>query len=280
MDEDPNQPKVKQPRRTKKNFEGELIHCGCGKSYMSYPALSQHIKAKHENVAPEGTDAKPVKKPAPPVPHKPVEPKKPEEKPIACGCGRSYQSIASLKAHIKTKHDGVTPEGTDTKPEKPPSKKRKAHESTSDLLEEHKLKGESVLSVALEETHALTEFIKDRTLPLDSPKTCEEAFANYVGELPSQLNEVGLRLFTRYTCFLYDCLNKRGWEMDKQEKAGVYCKVNSPENVPYMSNFFVTTYVPFRSEECEPEAATFYQHLCEWLYSKGLTSSKLSRLQN
>lgn len=29
--------------------------CGCGKAYLSYPALYTHIKNKHNKVAPEGT---------------------------------------------------------------------------------------------------------------------------------------------------------------------------------------------------------------------------------
>ncbi len=29
--------------------------CGCGKTYLSYPALYTHIKNKHNKIAPEGT---------------------------------------------------------------------------------------------------------------------------------------------------------------------------------------------------------------------------------
>lgn len=29
--------------------------CGCGKSYLSYPALYTHIKTKHDGLKPEGT---------------------------------------------------------------------------------------------------------------------------------------------------------------------------------------------------------------------------------
>ena len=31
--------------------------CGCGKSYLSYPALYTHIKTKHNGVEPGGTKA-------------------------------------------------------------------------------------------------------------------------------------------------------------------------------------------------------------------------------
>jgi len=29
--------------------------CGCGKSYLSYPALYTHIKTKHDGITPAGT---------------------------------------------------------------------------------------------------------------------------------------------------------------------------------------------------------------------------------
>lgn len=29
--------------------------CGCGKAYLSYPALYTHIKNKHNKIAPDGT---------------------------------------------------------------------------------------------------------------------------------------------------------------------------------------------------------------------------------
>ena len=37
-------------------MEGERnFHCGCGKSYLSYPALYTHVKNKHNGLFPEGT---------------------------------------------------------------------------------------------------------------------------------------------------------------------------------------------------------------------------------
>lgn len=41
-------------RRAKGEAEGSYI-CGCGKVYLSYPALYTHIKTKHDGVTPSGT---------------------------------------------------------------------------------------------------------------------------------------------------------------------------------------------------------------------------------
>lgn len=31
------------------------FNCGCGKKYLSYPALYTHVKQKHNGVSPSGT---------------------------------------------------------------------------------------------------------------------------------------------------------------------------------------------------------------------------------
>lgn len=42
-------------RRSRKDEEGRDFQCGCGKRYLSYPALYTHIKTKHDSVQPQGT---------------------------------------------------------------------------------------------------------------------------------------------------------------------------------------------------------------------------------
>lgn len=43
------------PRRSRKDEEGRDFQCGCGKRYLSYPALYTHIKTKHNGHQPDGT---------------------------------------------------------------------------------------------------------------------------------------------------------------------------------------------------------------------------------
>jgi hypothetical protein len=49
--------KQRNKRRSKNDNEGRTYQCGCGKSYLSYPALYTHIKQKHDGHAPEGTNS-------------------------------------------------------------------------------------------------------------------------------------------------------------------------------------------------------------------------------
>jgi len=44
-------------RRTRRDSGDRSFKCGCGKDYLSYPALYTHIKQKHHGTMPTGTDA-------------------------------------------------------------------------------------------------------------------------------------------------------------------------------------------------------------------------------
>ena len=49
--------RAKHKRRSKNDTNGRDFQCGCGKRYLSYPALYTHIKTKHNGVNPGGTHA-------------------------------------------------------------------------------------------------------------------------------------------------------------------------------------------------------------------------------
>ena len=48
--------KSKHKRRSKNDNQGRDFRCGCGKRYLSYPALYTHIKTKHNGETPKGTN--------------------------------------------------------------------------------------------------------------------------------------------------------------------------------------------------------------------------------
>ena len=56
-DKNIRKPGEKQKRRSKNECFGRDYKCGCGKEYLSYPALYTHIKTKHDGKTPEGTNA-------------------------------------------------------------------------------------------------------------------------------------------------------------------------------------------------------------------------------
>ncbi len=53
----PGDQRQKHKRRSKHDLSGRDFRCGCGKRYLSYPALYTHIKTKHAGHNPNGTNA-------------------------------------------------------------------------------------------------------------------------------------------------------------------------------------------------------------------------------
>ena len=53
--QDINDKIAKTKRRSKNTGDDRNYSCGCGKNYLSYPALYTHIKTKHDGVSPAGT---------------------------------------------------------------------------------------------------------------------------------------------------------------------------------------------------------------------------------
>lgn len=62
----------KNKRRSKKDKTGRNFKCGCGKTYLSYPALYTHIKNKHGGENPPGTTLQPQSRVKPGRPPKPA----------------------------------------------------------------------------------------------------------------------------------------------------------------------------------------------------------------
>jgi len=54
-DKNDNQIKTQRKRRTKDEASKRDFICGCGRSYVSYPAIYLHIKNKHNSIRPPDT---------------------------------------------------------------------------------------------------------------------------------------------------------------------------------------------------------------------------------
>lgn len=52
--QDADAAQAKKRRAKGEAGEGNYV-CGCGKAYLSYPALYTHIKTKHDGITPSGT---------------------------------------------------------------------------------------------------------------------------------------------------------------------------------------------------------------------------------
>ena len=56
--DDDQESQNKKKRRPRSSAGERNYFCGCGKAYLSYPALYTHVKNKHEGIFPIGSNAK------------------------------------------------------------------------------------------------------------------------------------------------------------------------------------------------------------------------------
>lgn len=84
---------IKRNRRSKDETGSRNFLCGCGKSYLSYPALYTHAKTKHNNVFPPGTTN--LEKPLPSADKGGHDPGS------ACGLQRIYTANRAFHIFLK-----------------------------------------------------------------------------------------------------------------------------------------------------------------------------------
>ena len=106
--------------------------CGCGRTYRYRSGLFNHIKLKHEGVAPKGTIY--------------LKRGRPETKPQirqrrVCSCGKTFKYRQGLHKHIKDKHGGVQPNAFELR------ERRKMTELSREKLMKDVLKKENDISL-------------------------------------------------------------------------------------------------------------------------------------
>ncbi len=117
-------------------------------------------------------------------------------------------------------------------------------------------------------------------------KNCEKILAEYLCGMARKVNE---KFFTTLIIFarLYkDCMNECGWDIvGRYKKVGAeerklpFTKLCDAEHVPEACNQFVNKFFLREFPNFEPTIAMdLTMHLCEWLYSKQYTHSKISQI--
>ena len=80
--------------------------CGCGRTYGYRSGLYNHIKLKHDGIAPKGTIHLKRGRPE-------TKPKLPKRR--VCGCGKTFKYRQGYHRHVKDKHNGVAPDAFEFK---------------------------------------------------------------------------------------------------------------------------------------------------------------------
>lgn len=306
-------PGTKQKRRSKNDCNGRDYVCGCGKTYLSYPALYTHIKTKHNGKTPDGTNANQVQngrgrgrprknflinedavKRAREVRHEGLEERHPEFKEI-------YNKKDTYASDYNTEKEemymniystlGLLGGPTDPYAGFPDFSKEKTLSSSQKgyqpiyrrliYIMDNNL-DEKLLDSGENETS--NKKLSDGSIQSLSHKiTCDDIFALFLIEHSKIVNSKFYRALVIFIKLLRDCMNKLGWEILSQYKDLLYeptsmdyTSVKTAEHIPEIANDFINIFLPTHLPSFDKHlAAVIMNHFCDWLYKFKFTQMKL-----
>jgi len=292
-------------KRRRRGDAGERNYtCGCGKSYLSYPALYTHIKTKHNGVTPAGTSqpqtngksgrGRPKKEDS-------VNKIKEEDKgehfdshdaQVANETMIGYLRTLGEKVHYNSQApgtNGVVSDNLDTFDliQKFPTSILR-HEDYGPVFNE--------LSAIYANKNIGSEEL-DRETGLKKTNM-NKIFAIFIYCISRQLREEFYKEFIFFLMMYRKCLNEIGWiikaevtgvVVSENEKKIEFCVINNGEYAPDVCNDFITDkwaeYLPSynindfkvvgQDTEMTKNAVFLTQHFCNWLNAQRYTNSRL-----
>jgi len=300
--DNPENQRQKHKRRSKNDAQGRDYQCGCGKRYLSYPALYTHIKTKHNGVNPKGTNApqyqngrgrgRPRKSniAISPMPITPLNQNPNLLDKSTPGGGAAAQTAAQKEEELKKqqaeaynsdealKRLGAT-EGDRCEPVI-------ALENLMKQISRAKVNDYIWLQKELKAiTDAeLDEKQKEDLISVQQKKNCTRILAEYVYDISKKTNE---KLFYPILVFVKafkQCLDEYGWEILRkykpvtfEERKKEFSTNNDAEHSPELSNDFIRYFLPKEHPKFDKNLGIeLTRHLCEWLRKNKYTRSCLA----
>jgi len=236
LQEDASSACLKGKRRSKTDPEGRSFLCGCGKNYLSYPALYTHVKNKHGGSQPQGTlvpNARSTR-----IRGRPR--KLPDFRPSSY-----FQDKGYFGGPADPRSGFCIIEGSEPK----------------DVLYVH-----------------IRRLVKEPETQVGA--SCNEALAGYLVAVAQEIKPEFYRQFVLFAQCLRRCLNQHGWELPGESPiAAEYCEIRGPDNLPHISNIFVSDFLPQECPSLDRRAAIeMTLHLNRWLCAHNLSRLALNPL--
>lgn len=302
----------KNKRRSKKDKTGRNYICGCGKNYLSYPALYTHIKNKHEGKAPEGTTLQPATRVKPGRPPKRAD--SPSKRSDQDGSGNDDDENQTMRSSERRSLSNLefTPIKTlDDRIKHSTLRKDMLSKDELTLLRELKCEGTAspTRSFVKERNLITNQFIlhpiADMLNCLKSEAadnefftqlTCDKIFACYLDSLAKFANQTFHNMVALIVRALRQCLNDHGYDLlqlfeaqnptqkiellkESTETVDVvsFCKVEPAWYISIVFDFFVKEYLPRYLDGEDFNLAFvsgFLQAFNDWLLTNNLSKVK------
>ena len=279
----------KHKRRSKNDLKGRDFQCGCGKRYLSYPALYTHIKTKHNGQNPKGTNA--------------------PQYQSGRGRGRPRKSnIAIAPINTAPAANSLDPTGragtsalNAQAASKPEEQKKIIEVYNGDevlkrfgALEGDKCEPSSSFEsfLRLVRTDKVSEYLwlqkvlkavaeaemeekqrEDMPVSTGIKKTCDKVLGEYLWDLGKKVNEKFFHIMIIFVNAYKQCMDEYGWEILRkyrqvsfEERKKEFVVSNDAEHMPEVSNDFISYFLP-KEHPCFEKnlAIELTRHFCEWL---------------
>lgn len=242
----------KPGRRNKNDFEGRTYKCGCGKMYLSYPALYTHIKTKHDGCTPDGTNAPQFKN--------------------GRGRGRPRKmkdTTAPIKEHAEHPSDNIrnNPDFADEiyylrEIEHFSSEGTDPFEGFPRLYVKN-TEVEHPLVVVLREEHERHEKSRNGFYVEPAENSCERVLAKFLWEHAKVCDSEYYATILKIVIFMFKYLD--------EEVLTEYCKTKDCEELPCEMNGFMQYLEVQNMIDKEGDILGLIKHFAAWLYSHGYT---------
>ena len=246
---------IERIRRSKNEQDGRNYKCDCGKSYLSQPALNNHILAKH----PERLEGQLQKGRG-----------RPRKYPLMPNDKRKYENYFNK--------DGRNPiDG-------------QYIDILSLVQDIFSFIYESPISDKLfskpksyKDNPILNNLVSQNTI--NKPKneiTCDEVFYKYLNSFMNKTNRKYFSLMVKFVLLFRECYDLSKNKGKKEEERKAVTDTQSPEELPDFCNEFfgdfleLNDFFGINDKNDRNELIEIIQHFCNWLFKKEYTKSKLS----
>lgn len=310
----PKAPGTKQRRRSKNDCYGRDYVCGCGKTYLSYPALYTHIKTKHNGKTPEGTNANQVqsgrgrgrprknfllnedqiarKKRESNRHEVSLEERNPELRDLLEKNNLNNDSYKENEDNYFFIYNsfGLLNENNINDSNDNNNQSSLSYPSPIELFPIDETKGSQGYEQIRRQIELLYKTINDDDNDSNINRkdlTCDMAIAMFIIELTKSVTPSFYKMIIILLKHYRDCMNILGWEILAQHKYLIdedcgkdYCSVKDPSRLPEIANDFINEYLSLHLPKYDRYfAVIIISHFNFWLFKNNYTNINL-KLKN
>eukprot|EP00331_Platyophrya_macrostoma_P006498 CAMPEP_0176416370 /NCGR_PEP_ID=MMETSP0127-20121128/6311_1 /TAXON_ID=938130 /ORGANISM="Platyophrya macrostoma, Strain WH" /LENGTH=317 /DNA_ID=CAMNT_0017796443 /DNA_START=15 /DNA_END=968 /DNA_ORIENTATION=- len=298
-----NEARQKAKRRSKNDGDDRNYTCGCGKSYLSYPALYTHIKTKHDGVPPTGTSQNQVNgksgRGRPKKEDSAAKHKDDDAEDESVDLSNSIENLIRFLNELSTR---IEYDGQKTDEDK---NSLTTKDSEVDMVKNFPLdifKGRedeySVIYDQLKQIKSGKAVAEDTVDPKTDLKQTpiNKIIAWFIAEVAPNLRKEFYREFVYFMLMYRKALNKIGWECKAKltgkgqtDESKEFSETLNGEYMPEICNDFITEVLPDYLREYDlrgfkvlgPDvfqirnAVFLTMHFCNWLNFQKYSHSRL-----